>query len=120
MKTVAALLTAALLVSGSSATMAAATQDGAAAIQEALQAYLTDTPGVVAVTPSGDQYAITLDLAPLFAKLPGKDVSISVSPLKFTAADNGGGKWKVDQDQAIGGNRRRLDAPAADQGQRHF
>jgi hypothetical protein len=80
---------------------AAADAEGAGRIAKTLQAYLTDTAGVVSVTPNGDVYDLKIDLAPLFAKLPGKDVVINVSPLALTLSDQGGGKWKVDQDQSM-------------------
>ena len=97
-----AVLAALLLASASpTAFAAAATADGATRLATAFKAYLTDTAGGVTVTPNGDVYDARIDLAPLFAKLPGKDVRVSVSPLAFTLADQGGGKWQVQQKQPV-------------------
>lgn len=102
MKLATSLIAAGLLATASSTALAAAaTSEGADAIAKSLQAYLTDTAGVVSVTANGDVYDAKIDLAPLFAKLPGKDVEISVSPIALTLSDEGGGKWKVDQDQPL-------------------
>lgn len=95
------LLTALLLITAASPALAAATPEGAARITLALQAYLTAEPGVVTVTPGGETYSLKIDFAPLFAKANQAGFSASFTPLAMTLTEQGGGKWKVDQDQAI-------------------
>ncbi len=90
-----------LLMGVSTDAMAAATNEEAQRITGVLQSYLGKEPGVVSVTPSGDAYAVKIDLAPHFARIPDKKVSVSVSPIEWTVTDQGGGKWKVDQDQTM-------------------
>ncbi len=90
-----------LLMGVSTDAMAAATTEEAQRITGVLQSYLGKEPGVVSVTPSGDAYAVKIDLAPHFARIPDKKVSVSVSPIEWTVTDQGGGKWKVDQDQTM-------------------
>lgn len=91
-----------LLCAGSSANaLAAATPEGAARITAALQAYVGAEPGVVTVTPSGDTYDLRLDAGPLFAKIQEPGVQVTLTPLLMTLTDQGGGRWKVDQDQPL-------------------
>ena len=95
------VFTALLLITTASPALAAATAEGAAKITSALQAYLTAEPGVVTVTPGGETYGLKIDFAPLLAKAKQEDFSGSFTPLVMTLTEQGGGKWKVDQDQAV-------------------
>lgn len=88
-----------ILAGASTQAMAAATAEEAARLTSVLQAYVGSEPGVVAVAPNGDSYDARIDFGPLFAKIPDKKVSISLSPIGFTMTSQGGGKWKIDQDQ---------------------
>lgn len=97
----AALLTFAFLLGASSPALAAATPEEAQRLTTLFQSYLGSEPGVVTVTPQGDSYAAKLDLAPLLAKVKDKSVSLSLTPLEWTIADQGGGKWKLDQNQPL-------------------
>ena len=101
MKTSLALLAILFLGGSSAGALAAATTAEAQRLTAALQAYLGSDPGVVTVTPAGQTYALKLDAAPLFAKIKEPGFSASLSPLEMTLTDQGGGKWQVDQDQAI-------------------
>lgn len=101
MKSSLALLAVLFLGSSSSGALAAATAEEAQRLTAALQAYLGSDSGVVSVTPSGDTYALKLDAAPLFAKIKEPGFSASLSPFEMTLTDQGGGKWQVDQDQAV-------------------
>ena len=56
----------------SSTALAEATDEGAAALLATLQTYLGTTEGVVAVAVDGDDYMVTLDVAPLIAKIPAE------------------------------------------------
>ncbi len=80
---------------------APATSEQAAKISSGIEAYIGKTPGVVTVTPSGEQYEIKLDFAPLFAKGNKPDMKVEMSPVVMMATDQGGGKWQVNQDQAL-------------------
>lgn len=95
------LFTAFLFITASSPALAAATPEGAAKIATALQAYFGSEPGVVTVTPAGDSYGLKIDVAPFIAKANPAEFSGSVTPIEMTLTEQGGGKWKVDQDQAI-------------------
>lgn len=75
---------------------APATPEGAAAIETALRTYLGQTPGVIAVVPEGESYALTLDPAPWIA-LAGQGMTVEVTPIHFRLADNGDGTWAVTQ-----------------------
>ncbi len=101
MKTSAALLTFALLLSSSTIALAAASADEAQRLTALFQSYLGDEPGVVTVAPAGDSYTATLDLAPYIAKVKEPGASASVTPIVLSLTDQGGGKWKVDQDQPL-------------------
>ena len=95
------LLTIGLLLGAASPALAAATPEEAQHLTSLFQSYLGAEPGVVSVTPSGDSYMAKLDLSPLFAKVKDPTVSLSLSPLEWTLTDQGGGKWKVDQNQPL-------------------
>lgn len=84
-----------------SAAMAEATPEGATALTSTLQTYLGATEGVVAVTPSGDAYAVTLDFAPLMAKIPAEGFKATVSPIALMVTENGDGTWNYTVDQAV-------------------
>lgn len=101
MKTASALLTLGFLLGASAPALAAATPEEAQRLTALFQSYLGQTPGVVSVTPQGESYAAKIDLAPLFAKVKDPTVSLSLSPLEWTLTDQGGGKWKVDQNQPL-------------------
>ncbi len=90
-----------LLITTATPALAAASPEGAARIASALQTYLGSQSGVVTVTPQGETYTLKLDFNPLFAKANPADFSGSMSALEMTVTEQGGGKWKVDQDQAI-------------------
>lgn len=89
---------AAVFAAVSAAEAGPSTQDGAERLTAAFQAYLTATPGVVTVSPTGDAYKVTLDAVPLAAKAGG-DAAFSMSPVVLTLTDNGDGRWGVVQDQ---------------------
>lgn len=101
MKTASALLTLGFLLGASAPALAAATPEEAQRLTALFQSYLGRTPGVVSVTPQGESYAAKIDLAPLFAKVKDPTVSLSLSPLEWTLTDQGGGQWKVDQNQPL-------------------
>lgn len=90
------LLSAALLLSASTASaLAAATPEEAARIQAAMETYLGKEPGVITVTPDGDAYTIKLDAAPYFAKITEPNVKAFADPYVFKAAPTGSGQWTV-------------------------
>jgi hypothetical protein len=93
----------AILLAGtaSKALAAPATPDEAQRLTEVFQAYLGDEPGVVTVMPNGESYELKLDPAPLLAKIKDAKFKAKISPLVMNLSSLGGGKWKVDQDQAI-------------------
>ncbi|WP_373506219.1 hypothetical protein [Aestuariivirga sp.] len=101
MKRSAALLTFAFLIGTSASALAAATPEEAQRLTTLFQAYLGKEPGVVTVTPNGDSYAARFDVKPLFAKIKEPGVSASLTPIEWSITDQGGGKWKVDQDQSL-------------------
>ena len=101
MKTATALLTLGFLLGASAPALSAATPEEAQRLAGLFQSYLGSEPGVVSVTPAGDSYAAKLDLSPLFARVKDPTVSLSLSPLEWTLTDQGGGKWKVDQNQPL-------------------
>ena len=101
MKRSAALLTFAFLIGTSTSALAAATPEEAQRLTALFQAYLGKEPGVVNVTPSGDSYVTRFDFAPLFAKIKEPGISASLTPIEWVITDQGGGKWKVDQDQPM-------------------
>jgi len=96
------VLLTALFIAGSSATaLAAATPENAQRLTTVLQSYLGAEAGVVTVTPAGDSYALTIDATPLIGKVRETGFSASLSPIEMTLTDQGGGKWKIEQDQAL-------------------
>ena len=98
----AALIAAGLLLWASPQTLAAsATPEEAERLTALFQTYLGAEPGVVSVAPLGESYAAKFDFLPLLAKLSGQGVALSLTPLEMTLTSQGGGKWKVDQDQAL-------------------
>lgn len=91
-----------LLLSVSSPAMAAsATPEGAAKLTGVFQTYLGKEPGVVTVSPAGEAYDVTLDVAPFIAKAKSGNFTASVTPFAMKVTEQGGGKWLVTQDQAI-------------------
>lgn len=101
MKPTAAFLSVFLLAATSVHALAAATPEDAARVTAALQAYFGAEPGVVTVTPAGDSLSLKIDLAPHIAKIKDPAVAASLTPIEMTLTDQGGGKWKVDQDQPL-------------------
>jgi len=99
MKTSTALLTLAFLLGTSASALAAATPEEAQRLTAVFQSYLGSEPGVVKVEPVGDSYATTLDLMPYINKIKEPGGSATVTPVHLTLTSQGGGKWKVDQDQ---------------------
>jgi hypothetical protein len=84
----------------SSTALAEATDEGAAALLATLQTYLGTTEGVVAVAVDGDDYKVTLDVAPLMAKVPANaGLTATVSKIDMTVTDNGDGTWDYAVDQ---------------------
>lgn len=88
----------AIFLAASPVAMAAATEEGATRLTEVFQKYLGDTDGVVSVEADGDNYNVTLDVAPLTdkARMDGGKFELSKIELKLT--DNGGGKWQVSKE----------------------
>lgn len=86
----------------STAAFAQATPQGAADLTAVFQTYLGKTPGVVNVTADGDAYAITLDAGPLIALIPAEaGATMTATPIRMRATDNGDGTWAVAQDQSL-------------------
>ena len=84
----------------SSTALAEATDEGAAALLATLQTYLGTTEGVVAVAVDGDDYMVTLDVAPLIAKIPAEaGLTANVSKIDMVVTDNGDGTWDYAIDQ---------------------
>ncbi len=96
-----ATLTFLFLMGSSLPALAAATPEEAQRLTGLFQSYLGAEPGVVTVTPNGDSYAARFNLAPHFAKIKEPGVSVSLTPIEWMLTDQGGGKWKVDQDQPL-------------------
>lgn len=84
-----------------SAAFAEATDDGAAHLTEVFQSYLGATEGVVSVEVDGDDYALTIDVAPLMALAAQSGGTATVTPMEMTLTDNGDGTWDVVQDQSM-------------------
>ena len=89
-----------LILTGSAA-LAGATEEEAAHLTEVFQTYLGATDGVVSVEIDGDDYALTLDAAPLMAAAAAQGGSASLTPIEMTLTDNGDGTWGVALDQAV-------------------
>ncbi len=92
------LLSLPLLLSASHAALAAATPEEAARLTTVFQSYLGAEPGVVIVEPDGDDYAVTLDIAPLAAKAATSGMTISMTPTELSLTAEGEGKWTVSQE----------------------
>ena len=91
-----------VILSGSSLpALSAATAEGASQLTSTLQTYLGNDPGVVTVTVDGHSYLARIDFAPHFAKIKDPKVAVSLSPLELKITGQGGGKWQVEQDQAL-------------------
>ncbi len=91
-----------LVVLAGTAALAEATAAGADRLTALFQSYLGTTPGVVAVAPAGDVYELTVDLAPLAAMIPqagAQGVKITASPLTYMLEEQGGGLWRVTENQ---------------------
>jgi hypothetical protein len=101
MKLATALFSLGLLASVSAPALAAATPEEAQRLTELFQAYLGKEPGVVTVMPEGESYRARFDAAPLFARLKEPGVSVSLTPIEWVITGQGGGTWKVDQDQPL-------------------
>jgi hypothetical protein len=91
---IATALTFALMLSASSSAFAAATPEEAARLKAVLETYMSNAPGLVAVSPEGDAYKVRLDFKPIFAK--AKDVTSDITPLDFTLKPLETGKWQFD------------------------
>ncbi|MBI2718186.1 MAG: hypothetical protein HY245_09660 [Rhizobiales bacterium] len=87
-----------LVFASAQALAAPATPEGAEKILASMQIYFGKAPGVITVRPAGEAYDLTIDLAPLLAKIPAKEGKATMSPLVMKLADQGGGKWQVSQD----------------------
>lgn len=86
----------------STTALAQASDEGAAALLAMFQTYLGATEGVVAVAVDGDAYKVTVDAAPLLAKIPAEaGLSASVTPLELSVSDNGDGTWAYGLDQPV-------------------
>ncbi len=85
----------------SSAALAEASEEGAAKVLATLQTYLGKTEGVVAVAVDGDDYAVTIDPAPLMAAGEDAGFSGTVTPLQLSVTDNGDGTWAYQMDQPV-------------------
>jgi hypothetical protein len=87
-----------LFLSASHLALAAATQEEASRITAVFQSYLGTDSGVVKVEPQGDDYKVTLDIAPLANKTAAAGATVSMSPVNLTLTSAGEGKWSVSQD----------------------
>lgn len=85
----------------STTALAQATDEGAAELMAVFQTYLGTTDGVVAVAVEDDAYKVTVDVAPLLAKIPAEGLTASVSPLDLYVTDNGDGTWAYDLEQPV-------------------
>lgn len=97
----AALVCLAALLGAPGAMAAPATAEGAARLTRVLQRYLGQSAGVVTVTPEGGSYAMVLDAGPLLALIPAEGAKMAITPQHLTLTDQGGGLWKVTQDEAV-------------------
>lgn len=89
-----------------------ATTAGAKHLTEVFQTYLSTLPGVVAVVPQGETYAVTLNAAPLIALAADPGQQASMTPLVLTLTSKGAGLWGVVVDQAFEFVLGPQDAPA--------
>lgn len=82
--------------------LAEATDQGAADLLAVFQTYLGTTEGVVDVAVDGDAYSVTLDVAPLLAKIPAEaGMTSTVTPVVVTVTDNEDGTWEYEVDQPV-------------------
>lgn len=86
-----------LLLSTAAYAAEPATPEGAAELTTMFQTYLGAVDGVVLVEPGDESYTVTLDFAPLTAKIP--QGTATITPMEFELADNGDGTWAMTQDQ---------------------
>ncbi len=103
-----------LLLSASQAALAAATPEEAARLTTVFQSYLTAEPGVVKVEPDGDDYTVTLDIAPLATKAASAGAIIALTPVKLTLSDAGDGKWNVSQEGPLSFSMKAAETVTAD------
>lgn len=108
------LLSLPLLLSASHAALAAATPEEAARLTTLFQSYLGAEPGVVKVEPDGDDYTVTLDIAPLAAKAAASGLTISMTPTELTLTPAGDGKWNVSQEGPMSFGLKATDKMSAD------
>lgn len=86
----------------STTALAQASDEGAAKLLAVLQTYLGTTEEVVSVAVDGDAYRVTLDAAPLIAKIPASaGLTATVSTLEMSVIDNGDGTWDYSVDQPV-------------------
>lgn len=84
----------------SSTALAAATDEGAAGLLALFQTYIGTTEGAVVVAVDGDGYKVTLDPAPLLAKIPADaGLTATVSKIDMMLTDNEDGTWSYTVDQ---------------------
>ena len=101
------LLSWAILACTTNLTHAEATDEEAARLTTLFESFLTGTEGVVSVEADGDDYNVTLDIAPLTgeatkgATISGDAPSFKLTPIEFTMTSQGDGKWEIVQDQSI-------------------
>jgi hypothetical protein len=84
-----------LFFSVSQNALAAATAEEAARLATVFQSYLGTEAGVVNIAPTGDDYAVTLNFAPLAAKAAKDGAKIDISPFSFNLTPKEAGKWTV-------------------------
>ncbi len=85
-----------LLLSSTSLSIAAATAEEAASIKASIQAYVGNEPGVVEVTPDGDDYEVTLDVMPYIKKNAKPDFTATFDPMTITLSPGDeDGTWDV-------------------------
>jgi hypothetical protein len=85
-----------LLLSSTSLAFSAATAEEAASIKASIQAYVGNEPGVVEVTPDGDDYEVTLDVMPYIKKNATADFTATIDPMKITVSPGDEeGEWDV-------------------------
>jgi hypothetical protein len=84
-----------LLTGSSTAAVAAATQDVADKVKAALESVVTATPGLVNVSPAGDQYDLKLDLGQVIKKFSSAELKGEITPFIAKLSELGGGKWLV-------------------------
>lgn len=80
---------------------APATPEGAAKMKAGIESYVSATPGLVTVTPNGEQYDVKIDLVPLAAKFSKSGATLTMTPQTYKVTDVGNGKWEVVQDEVF-------------------